>query len=190
MRLTLRTNPIPLGEEHMNRRTLITGIAALMLLATQASVAQKDKSQRPSPPGQATTSIGGKAVTIDYSRPSAKGRTIFGGIVPYGKVWRTGANEATTLKTEGDITINGTRVPAGTYTLFTLPAEGGAKLIVNKETGQWGTAYKQDQDLVRIDLKQEKTSAPVEQFTIRFEGSKLLIEWENTRWSADLAAAK
>jgi len=173
----------------MKRRTLTIALATLMMVAAQAA-AQKDKSQRASPPGQATTTIGGKAVTIDYSRPSAKGRTIFGGIVPYGKVWRTGANEATTLKTEGDITINGSRIPAGTYTLFTLPGEGGAKLIVNKETGQWGTAYKQDQDLVRIDLKQEKTSAPVEQFTIRFEGNKLLIEWENTRWSADLAAAK
>ena len=173
----------------MNRKSLITGLAAGMLLVTFAA-AQKDKSQRPSPPGQAQNMVDGKMVIIDYSRPSMKGRKVFGGIVPYGKVWRTGANEATTLKTDADLMINGAKVPAGTYTLFTWPSENGAKLIINKQTGQWGTTYDQAQGLVRVDLKQEKTSAPVEQFTIRFEGSKLLIEWENTRWWADVVAAK
>jgi len=166
----------------MNRKAILSTVAVFSLIALGAA---QNKANRPSPPAQDSTTINGKSVTIDYSRPSAKGRKVFGGIVPRGQVWRTGANEATTLKTAADLNINGTKVPAGTYTLFTLPSESGWKLIVSKETGQWGTDYKPANDLARIDVKSEKIDKPVEQFTMRFEGSKLIMEWENTRVWAD-----
>ncbi len=109
-----------------------------------------------------------------------------GGLVPYGQVWRTGANNATTLVTPVALNIGGTDVAAGKYTLWTLPSEGTWKLIVNKQTGQWGTEYDQSQDLARIDMKKGKTAQPVEQFTISWdkkgEGSAdLVLEWETTR---------
>jgi hypothetical protein len=115
-----------------------------------------------------------------------KGRKIMGELVPYGKVWRTGANEATTLTTEGDIDIGGAKVPAGTYTLYTLPSEGTWKLIINKQTGQWGTVYNQDQDLARVDMTKEEIVVPVEQFVIALDqdnnnSADLSMEWEKTR---------
>jgi hypothetical protein len=130
--------------------------------------------------------LSGKQVTIDYGAPFAKGRKVVGGLVPYGKVWRTGANEATTLKTEANLRIGDAVVPAGTYTLYSLPSESGWQLIVSKQTGQWGTVYDEKQDLARV--KMSNGTAPsqlVEQFDIRFEhtqGSKteLHLVWENT----------
>jgi hypothetical protein len=98
--------------------------------------------------------VGAAQVLVDYSRPSARGRTVWGGaLVPYGQVWRTGANAATQLVTSADLTIGGAAVPAGTYTLFTLPTADGGQLIVNKKTGEWGTEYDAAQDLVRIPLR-------------------------------------
>jgi hypothetical protein len=157
----------------------------------QHDAASQAKDKKPlSPPAHTETTISGKKVSIDYSAPSMRGRKIMGELVPYGQVWRTGANSATTLKTDTDITINGTKVPAGTYTLYTLPGENDWKLIINKQTGQWGTEYHQEQDLARVDLKQEQTSAPVETFKITLQPSSLIMEWENTKLSADLKAAK
>ncbi|MCI0351930.1 MAG: DUF2911 domain-containing protein [Acidobacteriales bacterium] len=165
-------------------------VASLLAVAvTVLAFAQQDKSKRESPPSQAQfTFADGKKITIDYSRPSVKGRKIYGGLVPYGAVWRTGANEATTFVTEKDIDVGGTRVPQGSYTLFSLPAEAGWKLIVNKQTGQWGTKYDQSQDLARIDAQKQALPRPVEQFTISFEPASgdatvLRLDWENTRVS-------
>jgi hypothetical protein len=139
-----------------------------------------------SPPGKAEVTLKGQAVTITYGRPSMRGRKIMGGLVPYGHWWRTGANEATTLTTGTDLDIGGTKVPAGKYTLYTLPSEGTWKLIINKQTGQWGTEYNQDQDLARVDMQKSKLSQPVEQFTISFDkkgadSADLALEWETTR---------
>src|SRR5947207_10019570 len=119
-------------------RKQVIGIFALMFMLGAVAGAQQDKSKRPSPPGTAEVTLKGKKITIDYSRPFMKGRKIMGELVPYGKVWRTGANEATTLTTEADVNIGGANVPAGTYTLYTLPSEGTWKLIINKQTGQSG----------------------------------------------------
>lgn len=169
-------------------------LASFVVLACMLSFAQQK--QRQSPPGTAEfTFQDGKKVQITYNRPSMRGRKIYGELVPFNRVWRTGANEATTLKTDVALDINGTQVPAGTYTLFTLPSEGNWKLIVNKQTGQWGTDYKQDQDLARIDMQKEALPRQAEQFTISFEppnGSttKLNLDWENTRQSVTIAAAK
>ncbi|HYX54125.1 MAG TPA: DUF2911 domain-containing protein [Candidatus Limnocylindrales bacterium] len=164
---------------------------ALMALTLQAQ--QQDKTKRPSPSGTAEVTLKGKSVKIDYSRPSMKGRKIFGGVVPYGKVWRTGANEATALTTAVDLNIGGAKVPAGSYTLYSLPTESGWKLIINKQTGQWGTEYDEKQDLARVDLKTSKLDKTVEQFTISFEKSgedsaNLILEWENMRGSVVVKA--
>src|SRR5579864_4336818 len=146
----------------------------------------EDKSKRPSPPGTADCTINGKKVTIDYSRPYLKGRKLGTDLAPYGKVWRTGANEATTLTTAIALDIGGAKVPAGTYTLYTLPSEGTWKLIINKQTGQWGTEYHQEQDLARVDMKKQEIVVPVEQFTISLDqdsndSADLILEWEKTR---------
>lgn len=158
---------------------------AVIFASISLQAQQQDKSKRPSPPGTAEIALKGKAVKVDYSRPFMKGRKIFGGVVPYGKVWRTGANEATSLTTAVDLTIGGAKVPAGSYTLYSLPTESGWKLIINRQTGQWGTEYDEKQDLARVELKSSKLDKPVEQFTISFEktgddSANLILEWENT----------
>jgi hypothetical protein len=167
---------------------LITFSTALL---AQGHEAAQSKDKKPlSPPAHTETTINGKKVSIDYSAPSMRGRKIMGGLVPYGQVWRTGANAATTLKTETDLTMGGTKVPAGTYTLYTLPGENDWKLIINKQTGQWGTEYNQGQDLARVDVKKEATSAPVETFKMTLQPTSLTMEWENTKLSVPISAAK
>jgi hypothetical protein len=160
--------------------------ALTVLPLTDAQQSAQDKSNRPSPPSTTDCTIKGKKVTISYSRPSAKGRKVMGELVPYDKVWRTGANEATTLTTEIDLNIGGAKVPAGTYTLFTLPSADTWKLIINKQTGQWGLEYHQDQDLARVPMTKSEIVVPVEQFTISLEqdsndSADLMLEWEKTR---------
>lgn len=137
-----------------------------------------------SPADSVKATIGTANVAINYSRPSRRGRTVFGGtIVPWGQVWRTGANSATMFKTDADVMIGGTLVPAGSYTLFSVPTPDGWTLVVNKQTGQWGTEYHEDRDLARIPMTVTKLSAPVEQFTIAIEpaatGSTLRMAWED-----------
>jgi len=175
----------------------VTKFAAFVLLAAGIAMAQAANQKAPlSPPGQASFSFDDqKKVTIDYSRPSARGRKVMGELVPYGKVWRTGANSATTLTTDTNLTIGGASVPSGQYTLYTLPSENGWKLIINKQTKQWGTEYHQEQDLARVDMQVGKTKAPVEQFTISFQrtggdSAKLILEWENTSASVDVREQK
>jgi hypothetical protein len=175
----------------MRNQILRTVSIVAILLTTVA--AQQDKSKRASPPGTAEVTLNGKKVTIDYSRPSMKGRKIMGELVPYGQVWRTGANEATTLTTDTDLNIGGTHVPAGKYTLYTLPSENTWKLIINKQTGQWGTEYHPEQDLARVDMQKSQTQQPVEQFTISFDkksenSADLVMEWENTRLTVPVKA--
>ncbi len=176
------------------RKPIIVGSAviATLALAGVALLARQDKSSRPSPPSKAECKMSdGKNVTIDYSSPRAKGRKIFGGLVPYGEIWRAGANEATSFATSSDITVGGKTVPAGKYTIFAVPAENKWTLVISKKTGEWGTAYPgPDNDLARIDMKVSKTSALVENFTIAFDqgasACTLRIEWENTRASVDI----
>jgi hypothetical protein len=158
----------------------------LVFLFCCAAAAIGQEGKPASPPGQAKlTFADGKTVTIDYSRPSMRNRKIFGGLVPYGEVWRTGANAATTLKTDVALNVAGTTVPAGTYTLYTLPEANGWQLIINKQTGQWGTEYNQGQDLARIPMKVTQRPSGLEMFTISFDktgsdSDMLKMEWENT----------
>ncbi len=144
-----------------------------------------------SPRDTARATIGGAVVWIDYSRPSRRGRDIFGALEPWNKVWRTGANAATQFSTPVDLVIGGATVPAGKYTLWTLPTPTGWKLIINKQTGQWGTEYKPEQDLVRVDAKVETVATPIEQFTIAFEPAAapaaITFTWDRVRYSVPVA---
>src|SRR5271154_1024577 len=184
-----------LGREwEMQKRIAIVGGLCLSLgfLATQAA-AQSDKSKRPSPPATASCDLGGgKTLTVDYSSPKAKGRKIFGDLVPYGQEWRAGANEATTFVTGADLKVGGKDVPAGDYTIFTIPEENKWTLIVSKKTGEWGIPYPgAGSDLVRADMKVGKLPSSVEDFKISFDksgiGCTMKIAWENTQASIEIA---
>lgn len=162
---------------------VLTAIAVSAL-----ACAQQDKSKRPSPPGSAECKFAdGKTVHVDYSRPSMKGRKIYGGLVPYDKEWRTGANEATTFVTNTSLDVGGAKVPAGNYTLFTIPSQKQWTLIISKKTGEWGIPYPgKSEDLARVPMRSEELSTPVEQFTISFERTapeacSLRMDWETTR---------
>ncbi len=168
--------------------------AAVLVAVTAIMIAQDKKPL--SPPAQATlTFADGNTVTVDYSRPSMRNRKIFGGLVPYDQVWRTGANAATSMKTSVDLSIGGTTVPKGSYTLYTLPGANGWQLIINKQTGQWGTEYSQGQDLARIPMKVTQRPAGLETFTISFDKTSstagtLKLEWENTIATVDVSEKK
>ncbi len=169
-------------------------VAIAIAVLTTLAVAQGSKPA--SPPGEATLKFDdGKTVSIQYSRPSMRGRKIFGELVPYGEVWRTGANAATSLKTDVALNIGGANVPAGSYTLYSLPGASGWKLIINKQTGQWGTEYRQSQDLARVDMKVSQSSSPREQFTISFDqtgGNSALLKlaWDTTVAGVDVKEKK
>jgi len=173
--------------------------AAVALAIAAPLAAQKTTQIHPgkggSPHVRSEFTIDGANITIEYGRPSVKGRTIFGpeGIIPTGKVWRMGADEATTLKTDKDLMFGSVHVPAGTYTLYALPLDGPAgepagKLIINKQTGQWGTAYDEKQDVGRVDAKVTALETPVEMLTISFvdtpAGGTFVMEWANIRAEA------
>lgn len=156
--------------------------------AANASAAPERAQSFSSPRGTAELTLNGKKISVDYGRPSMHGRKIMGGLVPYDEIWRTGANKATHLTTEADLMMGNVAVPKGTYSLYTLPSATGWKLIVNKQTGQWGTPYKSEYEkteLGRLPMTVEALSAPVEQFTISLEassdGGTLKLEWEQTR---------
>jgi hypothetical protein len=142
-----------------------------------------------SPPAETSVTINGKKIAVNYSAPSVRGRKIFGqgGVIsrdPTYPVWRAGANDATVFHTDADLDVNGLRVPKGDYTLWVLPEAGQWKLIVNKQTGQWGLEYHQDRDLGRVPLTMSKPPKPVETLKITLSAlggnqGKLEIEWEN-----------
>jgi hypothetical protein len=130
--------------------------------------------------------VGSANIQVAYSRPLKRGRVIFGNVVPWNQVWRTGANAATQLTTDKDLVLGGKVVPAGKYTLWTLPTPTGAKLIVNSETGQWGTDYHADKDFARLDLSTNQLSQPVEQFVIGIapqgSGGVLRLAWDDKEY--------
>jgi hypothetical protein len=167
-----------------------------VLTLTAFSFAQQDKSKRPSPPAQAQCKLpDGKTITVDYSSPRLKGRQVGGEVAPFGEIWRTGANEATTFVTTANLSVEGTAVPAGNYTIFTIPQTDKWTLIISKVTGEWGIPYKDEyksQELVRVPMQVSKTSAPVENFTISFDqsggGCTLQLSWGTTQASAKFTA--
>jgi len=177
----------------MRTHIKLSAVAVIVLAISVFGLrAQQDKASRPSPPATADCTLaGGQKITIDYSSPRMKGRKIFGELVPYGKVWRAGANEATTMTVGADVTIGGKAVPAGKYTIFTIPEQNKWTLVISKKTGEWGTAYPgPENDLARVDMKAEKMPAQMENFTISFNqtpsGCTLKMQWENTQASVDI----
>ena len=172
------------------------GVLVAIAVCSVFACAQ-DKSKRPSPPGSAECRFAdGKTVHIDYSRPSMKGRKIFGELVPFDKEWRTGANEATMFVPNTTVEAAGTKVPAGSYTLFTVPSQKQWTLIISKKTGEWGIPYPgQSEDLARVPMRSEELSTSVEQFTISFERTSpeactLRMDWETTRAEVSVREAK
>ena len=172
----------------MRKRIALTTL--LMVLFASAAFGQN----QPSPAASATCDLGGgKTVKTDYSSPRMKGRKIYGDLVPFGQVWRTGANEATTFVASSDLVVGGKAVPAGSYTIFTVPGADKWTLIVNKKTGEWGIPYKYESDeLAKVDMKVSKLPAPLENFTIAYDksagGCTLRMDWETTRASVDISA--
>jgi hypothetical protein len=142
----------------------------------------------------ARADIGGARFMVDYGRPLARGRVLLGNIIPYSYVWRTGANAATQFSTSVPITLGGVRLPAGMYTLWTVPRETGVDLIVNSQTGQWGTGYNRKFDVGRSAMATETVTAPVEEFTITVvptdaHHGRLVMEWGTFRWTAPIVIA-
>ena len=166
--------------------------AACSVLLVSASLAQMggmgapDNKPMPSPPATATVTLAGQTVMIKYNTPHLRGRRLGGPeIVPYDHVWRTGANPATSLTTPIPLHFGNLLVPAGAYTIYTLPNPGKWLLIVNKQTGQWGTVYNMDQDLGRVEMKDHKIASPQEVMSITFEDIKkdsaeMHIRWDTT----------
>ena len=169
-------------------------IAFLASVILALTVAASCQNKRPSPAASASCDLGGgTTIKTDYSSPRMKGRKIYGDLVPFGEVWRTGANEATTFVTSADVMVGGKPVAAGSYTIFTVPGADKWTLIINKKTGEWGTPYKYESDeLSRVDMKVSKLPSPVEDFTIAYDksgsGCTLRVDWETTRASVEISA--
>ena len=164
-------------------KKLIAG--SMICLALYSADAQPIKTPAPSPTQTVKQDFGISSVELIYSRPGMKGRKIFGDLVPYGKVWRTGANQATRIKFADDVTIGGQAIKAGEYALFTIPNEKEWDIIINKGSANWGTDYKQADDIARVKVKSMKLEQPVESFTMQFANVKsntaeLQIMWDKT----------
>ena len=144
--------------------------------------AQEDKSKRPSPPAEAKGVIDGSDITVNYSSPSVKGRIIWGSLVPYGKVWRTGANEATVFETSKDIVLNGQTLPAGKYSLFTIPGENEWTVIFNSDWNQWGAfKYNKEKDVLRLTVRPDKSTTFNERLKFEVIDDEVVMYWENVK---------
>ena len=185
----------------MNNLKTSSAIATLLLLAALPLHAQEEK--RVSPHETVSATIDGAQIKIVYGRPYTKdpksgaARKIWGGLVPFGQVWRMGADEATLLTTDHDLDLGGTKILAGTYSLYLQPEENGsAKLIVNKQTGQWGTKHDVSQDFAKIEMKKNPLAPAVNQFTITLDknrngdGGTLRLKWETTVYSTPIKVQK
>ena len=163
---------------------------ALLLLGTTFTIEAQNKKPK-SPPATATQTLNDLAITIDYNAPSVRGRDVWGNLVPYGKVWRTGANDATTFEVNEDVLINGQPLSAGKYALFTIPNEGEWTFIFNKVASQWG-AYKYDagEDALRITAKTNKVDEFVETMTFKVEeDGTVRFSWENLQTGFSVSSA-
>ncbi len=163
-------------------RSWVLYLALLSIIVVPDLQAQKPLL---SPRDSVEITFGDGSIFIDYGRPSMRERRIMGGLVPFNRWWRTGANEATSFRTAFDLLLGDSLIPAGDYTLYTLPSEHRWMLIINKQTGQWGTVYNQDLDLVRIPMRGRPLEEPLEKFTITLErtgpaSGVLRLRWELT----------
>jgi hypothetical protein len=173
----------------VERSTELPDIEAIAnrLAAAERQTGQQQLSVRDT----ARATVGRATFAVDYGRPQARGRKLLGNVIDYDRVWRTGANAATQFTTSAPITLAGLSLPAGTYTLWTVPHVGSVDLIVNRQTGQWGTEYRRAQDLGKARMQTDSTEMPVERFTISVEASdarhgKLVMAWGTFRWTAPI----
>lgn len=169
----------------MNRSIMLSTVLVLFLLSSNILCAQEALKPRPSPMYQVTLKNGETYIKITYCRPSKNGREIFGGLVPYGTVWRTGANEATEITTTRDISFGNKKLKSGTYTLFSIPEKDSWTIILNKELGQWGAyQYNETLDVLRIEVPVSVSPEVYEAFTIDFKqnngGADLQFIWDKT----------
>jgi hypothetical protein len=169
--------------------TALLSIACIPLSAQMGNMpmpAAKPDAPMPSPPATANVTMAGTTININYNTPHLRGRHVgTAEIVPYGQVWRTGANPATTIITSAPLKIGGLLVPAGTHTIYSLPTADAWQLIINNETGQWGTEYKPEMDLGRVPMKAKPVSTPQEVMSLTFENTtqtstELHIRWDTT----------
>lgn len=160
------------------KKVLLLSAIALVTLGVKA---QDDKSKRPSPPAKVTeTTNSGTVITIDYSQPAVKGREVGKDIAPFGKVWRTGANEATTFEVSKDVKVEGKSLPAGKYGLYSIPGKEEWVIIFNKTWKQWGTNYKESDDALRVNVKPAKAPQFTERMTFNVDKSgKVSLLWGN-----------
>jgi hypothetical protein len=170
------------GSKSTNKQE-VQRVENVDVAAIARSFGARPAAGQPSPRDTARATVGAAQLLVDYGRPSVRGRTVWGGtLVPFDAIWRTGANASTTLVTSADLVVAGQPVPAGKYSLYTWPTAQGYQLVINKQTGQWGTDYDQAQDLMRVPLTVTPLSSPVEQFTIAIEpagaaGGTLALRW-------------
>ncbi len=166
----------------MKFRTIALALAAMVSIGSLSAQKDDTKKAPKSPPAKMTQKVGEATVTINYSQPSVKGREIYGELVPYNKVWRTGANNATTFKTDKDIMVNGQRLAAGTYSLFTIPSENEWTIIFNSVLGQWG-AYKYDEknDVLRVMAKPVENKATERMTFTKGKNGMIYLDWADVR---------
>lgn len=190
-------DPVVFTKTHLNLMKKMTQsrftallFSAFVLFALSGN-AQDDKLKRASPPAEVSGTVEGTDITINYSRPSVKGRTIFGELEPYGEVWRTGANEATTIEVSTDVEVEGQPLPAGKYALFTIPAEDDWTVVFNKVTDQWGAYdYDEAEDALRVEVTPEETEETTEQLTFEIgDDGEVTMMWANTAVSFGVANA-
>jgi tetratricopeptide (TPR) repeat protein len=158
---------------------------AVILFAAVSSDAQQLRTPAPSPTQTVQQDFGISSMQLIYSRPNMRGRKVFGDLVPYGKIWRTGANQATRIKFNDDVSIGGQPLKAGEYALYTIPGENEWDVVINKGSANWGTDYKQGDDILRVKAKPTRLANTVETFTMQFDNVKptsaeLTIMWDKT----------
>jgi hypothetical protein len=171
----------------MNRKIQTRFVLAFAaMLMTSMLWAQGDKASRPSPPATASGKVKDANITINYSSPAVKGRKVFGELVPYGQVWRAGANEATIFETDKDIKVEGKTLPKGKYSLYAIPGEKEWTIIFNKQTGQWGvkrggaTTREEAQDALTVKVKPKKSASMNERLAYDVTDKGFTLRWENT----------
>lgn len=174
-----------------NTRNLSSAALLLVcMLFSTVSWAQGANATKPSPPATASGKIGQANVAINYSSPAVKGRKVWGELVPYGKVWRAGANDATTFAVDQDVMVEGKALPAGTYSLYAIPGEEEWTMIFNKTAKQWGTQYDEGQDALRVTVKPTKAASMNERLAYAVTDNGFVLRWENMEVPVSVKAGK
>lgn len=173
-----------------HRNPIVHALALITLLAALPALAERgDDSDRASKNGKTTGTVDGVSVTLEYGRPNVKGRTIWGGLVPYGKVWRTGADEATTITFSQDVMVEGQKLAAGTYGLFTIPGEKEWTVIFNQVADQWGAfGYDSGKDALRVTVE-PRAHEMVESMDFVIEDGEVVLRWEKLAVPVSVRAA-